>query len=284
MFGRRPVQRSRQLNMDEGAGNLPDGVTEEVLQHADDVHGWSSSIGKGLAAIKSRLLAATANRVNMEYCFDLGSTYFSTWVKFVAEQEVREQNADDGWGEAVAERSEEVIAVFGACSMDAQAREATASFFWDEIDTANRDKRTRHTRDASSSSDSPVLDKKVVARTGSFVVFKHRGMNVRGVALWFILYLPPKGTAAPLMKEFKDQVVILAYVHVAILRRNCLVVRVRQHLLVRCPPRLTTHSSLHSLCTRATTRSWTASHTESCAQLPLSATGTPTSTHACRST
>jgi hypothetical protein len=41
----------------------------------------------------------------------------------------------------------------------------------------------------SSNPPVPVLDTKIVARTGSFVVFEHNGMNMRGLALWFALYL-----------------------------------------------------------------------------------------------
>ena len=75
----------------------------------------------------------------------------------------------------------------------------------------------------------PVLNTKIVARTGSFVVFEHLGIYVRGLALYFVLYLPPKGDK-PMsqMTEFRGQVVLLAYVYVAALDRNCLVVRVRQ--------------------------------------------------------
>ena len=58
----------------------------------------------------------------------------------------------------------------------------------------------------------PVLNTKIVARTGSFVVFEHLGIYVRGLALYFVLYLPPKGDK-PMsqMTEFRGQVVLLAY-------------------------------------------------------------------------
>ena len=124
----------------------------------------------------------------------------------------------------------------------------------------------------------PVLNTKIVARTGSFVVFEHLGIYVRGLALYFVLYLPPKGDK-PMsqMTEFRGQVVLLAYVCVAALDRNCLVVRVRQ-LHVRCPPRLTNHSSLHRLCTRASRRSWTACRRGACSITATSVPGTTTCT------
>ena len=268
--------------MEDLAGNALLEAAEQVLPPAVDLPDPFASMWKGLVAIKSRLREATANVVNMECCSEPCSNYYSSWARSVAEEDVLEQNADDGWGETVAEKPAELIAVFGACSMGSQAREATASFVWEEIDTASGDRRARQPRDASGSSAPPVLDKRIVVRTGSFVVFKYQGMNVRGVALWFILYLPPKGDGQPLMLEFKNQVVLFAYVHVAVLQRNCLVVRVCQHQLVRCPPRLTTHPSPHRLCTRATARIWPASHAESCAKTALSATGTLTCTRACR--
>ena len=69
----------------------------------------------------------------------------------------------------------------------------------------------------------PVLNTNIVARTGSFVVFEHNSMYMRGLALWFALYLPPKGgRCTPLMPEFKNQVVLIAYVYVAAFDQNCL--------------------------------------------------------------
>jgi hypothetical protein len=59
------------------------------------------------------------------------------------------------------------------------------------------------------------------------VVFEHKGMYVRGLALYFLLYLPPKGNTPATLTEFRGQVVLVAYVYVALLNRNCLVVRVQ---------------------------------------------------------
>ena len=263
--------------MGDVAGDALLQVAATVLEAADPF----ASMWESLRAIKVRVREATGSAVHVEFCTDAASNYFNSWVKTVAEEDVMEQKADDGWGESVADKPAELIAVFGDRSMGSQAREATATFVWDEIDTASAEKRPRQLRDASGSSAPPVLDKRIVARTGSFVVFKYKGMNVRGVALWFILYLPPKDGSAPLMHEFKNQVVLFAYVHVAVLQRNCLVVRVRQHQPVRCPPRLTTHPSPRRLCTRATARICP-SHTESCARTALSKAGTLTCTSASR--
>lgn len=289
MIGRSPVFGSHLFG---GAGgmNSPGDRTEmqpeggdEVLDQAASPDGFCASMWKGLAAVKVRLHESTSGCLMMQTSNDLNSNYYFTWLKTLAEEDVLEDSPDDGWGETIAERPEEMLGVFGGCSTGTRAREATASFYWKEVDTSTADRRTRQ-RDASSSSNPsvPVLDTEIVARTGAFVVFEHEGVHVRGLALWFMLYLPPKGTGTPLMVEFQNQVVLLAYVYVAVLQRNCLVVCVRQHQHVSCPPRLTNHSSPHRLCTRARTRCWRASHTGSCATTASSASGTIMSTRACR--
>jgi hypothetical protein len=234
------------LNGNAGGPEGGNAALEAMLDQASDPKGWYANMHQGLLALKARLFDV-APGLMVQTSEELGSNYFFTWLRVLTTEDVWEPEPDDGWGVEIAStRQEEVFCVFGSCSVGTEAREATASFMWDEMaPVGERPTRKRGTC-GSSNPPVPVLDTKIVARTGSFVVFEHNGMNMRGLALWFALYLPQKGNSGTqLMPEFKNQVVLVAYVYVAALDRNCLVVRVRQQH-VRCPPRLTNHSSPHT--------------------------------------
>ena len=186
-----------------------------------------SSMFKNMTALMKRL-NSTDDRLTVNTSSCLKSNYFFSWFRSVSLEVVLETEADDGWGEVIAEGDNDMIAVFGTCSHHTEAREATASFSWEEAPPTG-ERSTRQRKRVSSGSDGPPVPThtKIVARTGSFVVFEHKGMYVRGLALYFLLYLPPKGTTPATLTEFRGQVVLVAYVYVALLNRNCLVVRVQ---------------------------------------------------------
>lgn len=268
------------FGMNNGADEAQVGQAgqDAIVEQAGASDGPFASMWRALGALKARLYgAAPGLTVQTSEC--LNSNYFFTWLRVLTTDNVLEDVPDDGWGVAVAsDREEDMISVFGSCSMGSEAREATASFLWEEMAPAGERAMRKRGSGSSSHPPVPVLNTNIVARTGSFVVFEHNGMYMRGLALWFALYLPPKGgRCTPLMTEFKNQVVLIAYVYVAAFDQNCLVVRVRQQH-VRCPPRLTNHSSPHRLCTRASRRSWTACHRGTCAIAARSALGTNTCT------
>jgi len=181
---------------------------------------------KNMAALMKRL-NSTDDRLTVNTSSCLKSNYFFSWFRSVSLEAVLETEADDGWGEVIAEGDNDMIAVFGTCSHHTEAREATASFSWEEAPPTG-ERSTRRKRSSSGSDGPPVpMHTKIVARTGSFVVFEHKGMYVRGLALYFLLYLPPKGNTPATLAEFRGQVVLVAYVYAALLDRNCLVVRVQ---------------------------------------------------------
>lgn len=199
-------------------------IDDAVIDRAGDPNGPFATTWSGLAALKKRLFAAD-NRLSVVTSEHLENNYYFTWLRTLAVEDVQEDVADDGWGVVVAERPGDMIGVFGSCSLDACARVATASFCWDEVVAAG-DRNTRKRGSGSARGPPiPTMDTKNEARTGALVVFEHQGMYMRGLALWFVLYLPPTGEGVtPLMPEFKNQVVVFAYVYVAALARNGLVV------------------------------------------------------------
>ena len=225
-----PVQRRGSVNSEQMEPRVQpttgEPELEAVLGDDADPQAMFASMYKNFAAFKKRLNSFD-DRLTVNTSICLKSNYFFSWLRSVSLEVVLETEADDGWGTVIAERDNEMIAVFGTCSHHTEAREATASFSWEEaLPTGERS--TRRKRGTSGSDGPPPpKDTKIVARTGSFVVFEHKGMYVRGLALYFLLYLPPKGNTPTTLTEFRGQVVLLAYVYVALLDRNCLVVRVQ---------------------------------------------------------
>ena len=194
------------LNGNAGGPEGGNAALEAMLDQASDPKGWYANMHQGLLALKARLFDV-APGLTVQTSEELGSNYFFTWLRVLTTEDVWEPEPDDGWGVQIAStRQEEVFCVFGSCSVGTEAREATASFQWDEMAPAGERATRKRGTCGSSNPPVPVLDTKIVARTGSFVVFEHNGMNMRGLALWFALYLPQKGNSGTqLMPEFKTR-------------------------------------------------------------------------------
>ena len=151
-----PVQRRGSVNSEQMEPRVQpttgEPELEAVLGDDADPQAMFASMYKNFAAFKKRLNSFD-DRLTVNTSICLKSNYFFSWLRSVSLEVVLETEADDGWGTVIAERDNEMIAVFGTCSHHTEAREATASFSWEEaLPTGERSTRRKR---GTSGSDGP---------------------------------------------------------------------------------------------------------------------------------
>lgn len=188
---------------------------EEVVEAAGSLP--LNQMALTLGRLRDRLKHATGGAVVMDAMLDDKYTYHHAQIRLCSGNADREVQFLTHFRLPAADmKNGELFCIFGP---GAAGRALVAGFKVDMYMTAG----PRQVRSASAM----ALTSQFVVDQGTFVVFEDvHGDVLRGVVLAVSLYIPPE-KKAPKLREWGGQVVLFAYVYIAVRLTYCVVVMAR---------------------------------------------------------